>query len=339
MFHSLPTTANFALFAAAAAAVWSAGTRLARHVDTIAQTTGIGREFLGMVLLGGVTSLPEIAVATTATLQGAPTLSINDVLGSAAINLLILAIADAVIGRSALTSVVASPGVLLQGVLGIVLMAFAVGPAIAGDRIIFGIGGWCWLMLAVYVLGIFLLSRSHADHRWKATGTGSKPRDQDDTERPLRGLIVRTALAGAAILVAGFVLAQSGEALSEQTGLGTSFFGAVFLAFSTSLPEISTVVAAVRMRQYAMAVSDVFGTNLFNVTIIVLVDALHPGGPVLVEAGAFAAFGALLALVLTALFLAGMIERRDRTVLRMGLDSFAALALYAGGVTVLYHLR
>jgi hypothetical protein len=58
------------------------------------------------------------------------------------------------------------------------------------------------------------------------------------------------------------VLAQSGEALSEQTGLGTSFFGAVFLAFSTSLPEISTVVAAVRMRQYAMAVSDVFGTNL-----------------------------------------------------------------------------
>ncbi len=93
------------------------------------------------------------------------------------------------------------------------------------------------------------------------------------------------------------------------------------------------------MRQYAMAVSDVFGTNLFNVTIIVLVDALHPGGPVLVEAGAFAAFGALLALVLTALFMAGMIERRDRTVLRMGLDSFAALALYAGGVTVLYHLR
>jgi hypothetical protein len=43
-------------FAAAAAAVWFAGTRLARHTDAIAQTTGIGREFLGMVLLGGVTS-------------------------------------------------------------------------------------------------------------------------------------------------------------------------------------------------------------------------------------------------------------------------------------------
>jgi cation:H+ antiporter len=71
----------------------------------------------------------------------------------------------------------------------------------------------------------------------------------------------------------------------------------------------------------------------------VLVDALHPGAPVLVEAGPFAAFAALMALVMTALFLAGMIERRDRTVLGMGLDSLAALACYAGGVTVLYQLR
>lgn len=94
-----------------------------------------------------------------------------------------------------------------------------------------------------------------------------------------------------------------------------------------------------RLRQYAMAVSDVFGTNLFNVTIIVLVDALHPGGPVIVEAGRFAGFAALLALVLTALFLAGMIERRDRIILRMGVDSIAALLVYAAGVAVLYSLR
>jgi cation:H+ antiporter len=88
-----------------------------------------------------------------------------------------------------------------------------------------------------------------------------------------------------------------------------------------------------------MAISDIFGTNLFNVTIIVLVDALHPGGPVLVEAGRFAAFAALLALVLTALFLVGMLERRNRTVLHMGWDSLAALVVYAAGVSVLYTLK
>ena len=99
------------------------------------------------------------------------------------------------------------------------------------------------------------------------------------------------------------------------------------------------MLAAVRLRRYEMAMADVFGTNLFNVTIIVLVDALHPGGPVLVEAGRFASFGALLAIVLTAVFLVGMIERRDRTVFRMGIDSLIAIACYAGGLAVLYQLR
>lgn len=343
MFHSLPLAANIAIFIASAALVWVAGTRLARYADSIATATGVGREFLGMMLLGGVTSLPELAVATTATLQGAPSLSINDVLGSAAINLVILALADGVIGRSALTSVVASPGVLLQGVLGIILMAFAVGAVVVGDTLVFGVGVWPWMMLTVYLFGIALLANSHADRGWKAIARQhSKESTQAEVATDPAGLntlVWRTVAAGAAILVAGFLLARSGEAIAQQTGLGTSFFGAVFLGLSTSLPEASTVVAAVRLRQYAMAVSDVFGTNLFNVTIIVLVDALHPGGPVLVEAGRFAGFAALLALVLTALFLAGMIERRDRIILRMGVDSIAALLVYAAGVAVLYSLR
>ncbi|HEX6364423.1 MAG TPA: hypothetical protein VFZ93_15810, partial [Albitalea sp.] len=175
---------------------------------------------------------------------------------------------------------------------------------------------------------------------WRPARRGAAPPPGDDAVRtPLRRLVLGTGVAGAAILVAGFLLATAGEALAAQTGLGTSFFGAVLLGFSTSLPELSTVLAAVRLGRYEMALADVLGTNLFNVTIIVLVDALHPGDPVLMEAGPFAAFGALLALVLTAIFLVGMIERRDRTVLRMGFDSLAAIACYAAGLVVLYQLR
>jgi cation:H+ antiporter len=113
----------------------------------------------------------------------------------------------------------------------------------------------------------------------------------------------------------------------------------VALGFATSLPELSTVLESVRLRRYTMAISDVFGTNLFNVTILVLVDALHRGGPVLVEAGPFAATAALLALVLTAIYLVGMLERRDRTLLRMGYDSIAVVLTYAAGLVLLYALR
>lgn len=99
------------------------------------------------------------------------------------------------------------------------------------------------------------------------------------------------------------------------------------------------MLAAVRLRRYDLAMGDVFGTNLFNVTIIVVVDALHDGGPILAEAGRFAAFAGLLAAAMTVVFLIGMVERRNRSILRMGVDSVTALALYVGGVVMLYGLR
>jgi cation:H+ antiporter len=99
------------------------------------------------------------------------------------------------------------------------------------------------------------------------------------------------------------------------------------------------VLTAVRLKRYELAISDVLGTNIFNATIIFLVDALHPGGPVLIETGRFASFSALLALVLTCLFLVGLVERRDRAIAGLGLDSILVLLTYAGGLVVLYSLR
>lgn len=341
MFENFPFWANAAVFVGSAAVVWLAGTRLARDADAIAEKTGIGREFLGVLLLGGVTSSPELVVATTASLSGIPALSVNDLLGSAALNVLIIALADAALGRDAITSVLGSPGVLLQGVLGIILLALVVAAITAGDIAVFGIGAWVWLMLAFYLASIWVISRSKGLGAWIPVGRRAAPalKNDDKPRRSLRRLVASTAVAGAAILLAGFLLAKSGAALAEQTGLGVSFFGAVFLALSTSLPEVSTVLACVRLRRYEMAIADIFGTNLFNVAILFVIDALYSGAPVMTEVGRFAAFAALLAMALTALFLAGMIERRDRTVLRMGVDSLAAIGCYAGGITVLYHLR
>ena len=91
--EGLPLPANSAVFAAAAALVWFAGTRIARYADAIAEKTGLGRGVLGIVLRGGVTSLPEMAVASSASIAGHPALSVNDLLGSAAINVYLAGVA------------------------------------------------------------------------------------------------------------------------------------------------------------------------------------------------------------------------------------------------------
>ena len=111
---------------------------------------------------------------------------------------------------------------------------------------------------------------------------------------PLASLVGRIVIAGALISVAGFVLAVTGEALSEQTGVGSSWFGALFVGLSTSLPEISTVQKAVRMGMPRLAFSDIFGTNLFDLGLVFVVDLAYAGPPVLNEVGAFSAFAAAL---------------------------------------------
>ena len=161
----------------------------------------------------------------------------------------------------------------------------------------------------------------------------------DASEESTARLGLRIGLMGLLIMGAGYVLAQTAQGIAEQSGLGESFVGAVLLGFATSLPEVSTVVAAVRMQRYAMAIGDVFGTNLFNVIILVLIDALHQGPPVLPAAGPFAAFAALMAAAMTLMYVVGLIERRDRTVLRMGVDSLAVIAIYLGGLFILFRLR
>lgn len=330
---------NASAFAAGALVVWLAGSRIARYADEIAATTGIGHAVVGMLLLGGVTSLPELAVASTAALSGHPALSVNDVLGSASINVLVIALADAAIGRDAITSSLASTRVLLQGVLGIVLLALAAAGSVSPPLPLLGASVWTWLMAAAYLGVAWLIAHTKSTQAWQPARPAKECDVDDGRAAPLAPLLARTAVAAAFVLAAGFVLTRSGSALAQQTGLGNNFFGAVALAFSTSLPEISTVVAAVRLGRYEMALSDIFGTNLFNVLILFVADLLYDGPPVLGEVGPFAAVGALLAIVLTALFLAGMLERRDRTVLRMGWDSLGAIVIYLGALVVLYRLR
>jgi cation:H+ antiporter len=150
---------------------------------------------------------------------------------------------------------------------------------------------------------------------------------------------LRTAGAAAVILASGFALAGTGEALAEQTGLGTSFVGMLLGGVATSLPEVTTTIAAVRLAQYEMAFADAFGTNLFSVMLLFVADVAYAGGPILNQVDRFSLFATLLGILLTGLYLAGLIERRHKTIAGVGLDSLIVLIAYAGGLAVLFSLR
>lgn len=348
-FTRFPLVLNFLFFAVAATAVLLAGTRLSRYAGAISTITGIGHATLGIILLAGVTSLPEVGVTATASLSGDTALAINNLFGSIAMQVALLALVDIVSGRRALTAVMPDPKVILQGNMNVLLLALAACGMVVGDIAFFGVGLWSVACLGGYVACVWVLAFEAERKPWRPAGEGGPAREgheeevmateEDDTPPPLPRLVVMTAVAAVVILVAGFVVARTGGAIATQTGLGSSFVGFVLVAISTSLPEASTALAAARSGYLTMAMSDVLGTNLINVALVFLVDVLSPGTPPLNTVDRFAVFGTLLTIVLTALFVVGLVERRDRAFLRMGYDSIAVLAVYSGGLVLLYMLR
>lgn len=333
---SLPLLAL--VFAAGAALVWYAGSKLARYADEIAERTGIGQATIGVLLLGAITSLPEISTSGVATVAGNSDMAVNNLIGSASFQLVVLAICDLLVGRTALTTMVPGPRTILNAAVSIVLLLLVAIGVMVGDWQVpaIGIGVFPLMVLATYVLCIWQLSGETAVAGWKPVEL--EKHQKPELERPEISharLALLTILAGAAILVGGTLATLSAEGIAENTGTSTGIVGLTLLAAATSLPEFSTAVAAARIRRAELAIGNVLGGNMFNTVLIVMVDAIDQGEPVLRQVDRSSMTAALVACLLTVLYLIGLVERRDKAFLRMGYDSIAVLVVYAAGMAAI----
>ncbi len=335
----LPLAANILIFLLAAGAIWLAGPRLAGAADAIAEHTGIGAALAGLLILSFITALPETAVSVSAGANGNAKLAVNNILGSIAFQVVVLAIGDAVLRRRPITASAPSQMLLLEAVFSAMLLCIVAAAITVGDRSLLGVGAWTLTLLVGVVASYAALSRyqERAGRALMEEDEGIMP--EEAPRMSLAAAAIMVGLTAAVILAAGYTIAQTSDALAEQTGLGESFMGAIFTSASTSLPEIATVIAAVRLRRYVMAFSNIFGANIFDIALIFLIDAAYPGGPVLNHVGAFATFGALLGAMLTLIYIAGLAERRNRHFGGLGFDSWAVIAVYAAGVAILFTLR
>ncbi|HEX5659260.1 MAG TPA: hypothetical protein VFX59_18830, partial [Polyangiales bacterium] len=294
------------------------------------------------------TSLPEIATSVTATLRGEPALAINNLLGGVVFQTMVLAIADLVGKPGALTGKVPSFGLLLQGVSLICLLATTV--MAAGMETHFRHLPWvadvgAGLIAAVFVLTAWVTMRARARPGWIAASESGQPvasaEEAEEQESPaapgVRGLWLRFAAGSAAVCAGGYAIVLSTEQVARSTGASQSFLGFTLVAIVTSLPELSTTLSASRRGHGVTAVSNVFGSNSFDVALLILV-ALISEGALFADALVPTVFSAGLGIVLTTIYLIGMLERRDRTLWRMGWDSVAVIVLGSLGVLAMYAL-
>jgi cation:H+ antiporter len=318
-------------FAFTAIIIVLAAVQLAKYGDVIAIRTGLGGMFVGLILLAGATSLPELLTSISSVNQGIPNLAAGNLLGSNMFNMFMLALLDLLFRKERLLRKSALRHAV-SGSLAVFIIGLAVFFIMAKIQRSLGWVGWDSIILMVsYIIAIRLIqSNENPDKKPVA-----KPEIPADMPSLGRGVLGFAIAAGVLVLITPLMV-RSSATIAEQTGLGTTFVGSTLVALVTSLPELATTVAALRIGADDMAISNLFGSNLFNMFALGLTDVFYTGGNFLSMIDPAFLLVGMLGLLMTSMGLIGNLARLERRILFIEVDALALMALYFGGLYFLY---
>lgn len=331
-------------FVGSLAIILFAGTKLARYGDALSEKTRLGQIWIGLILLAFITSVPELstgigAVTLVSDKALAPDLAIGTIMGSCIFNILIIAWLDIIYRRGPVLSN-ASPNHMISALMGIILIGLAALSIFGGENISGLALGWLGVpsivVIMVYLIGVRWTLRS-AQGVQQASPQTSQEHYQD---MGMREVWTKFILAGVAVIGSGIWLALIGEEIAATTGMEASFVGTLFLAVSTSMPEIALTTAAIRLGAVDLAVADVVGANMINIAKIFIIDIFYTDGSILSSVSKSQITTALVAIGMSLVVLIGLRYRqRHKTfyviswygVILIGLYIYGAYALYSSG--------
>jgi cation:H+ antiporter len=251
-FESLPIWAYPAIFAAGVYAVVKGADWFTDGAVGIADATGVPKIFIGATIVSIATTMPEVSVSWIAAILGRPATSVGNAVGSTICNIgLILAVVSMIRPMEVPRSTAR-----VQGLAMLAAAAFLVWLGWDG-----GLGkGEGWLLLLGAVAYLFIMARRSG---W-GNGNGAAGEGSHDW-----ALTIRQFLAGAVCVVGGSVLiVQNAAVLARAMGVPELVIALTLVAIGTSLPECVTAVNSLRRGHGEIAVGNVIGANVLNLTLV-----------------------------------------------------------------------
>lgn len=338
LFQSLEI--SIVIFVLAALMIVFVGTRISRIADRLADRTGWGEAIFGGMLLAAATSLPDFAAALTAAADNHPELAISNMMGSMAVNLAFLGIADIVYRKANLEHAAASSANLSQAALMITMLVIPLLAMMTPEVTILGVHPATLMLFPAYAYGFRLVRFAHTDPMWRPKATRYTVSDLPDKAirrgETLLRLWLSFGLYAIMVTIAGWSLMKSAETIAAQTALTQTQVGTFFTALFTSLPELVITVAAIRRGALTLAVGNILGTNSFNVIVIATSDIVYREGSIYHAISQQPIAWGLLSILMTSVLILGFVRRQRFGIGKIGFESFLILLLYFGALTALF---
>lgn len=312
------------------------GIRLSRYGDIIADLSGMGKAWFGLIMMAAVTSLPELFTGiSSVVIVDSPDIAVGDIMGSCAFNLLILAILDYFVPGKPISSVV-TKGHILAGFFGIILITLSVIAMVFGEG--FPVIGWfsssSIVLVVLYLTSIRIIFQNEQRNRVHVHAA-----IQVNHPISLSTAIRRYVLFSLLVILGAIALPYFADHLADRAGLSKSFVGTLLVAATTSLPELVVSIAAVRMGSIDIAVGNLLGSNIFNMLILSIDDFLYKKGPLLDAVNPSHALSGLVTLIMTAVVGIGIIHSSPKKKFALAIDALVLIALYVSLITALYYLN
>jgi cation:H+ antiporter len=291
----------------------------------------LGGMFIGVVLMAGATSLPEVLTTISAVWQGTPNLAAGNLLGSNMFNMLLLALLDLVHQNERILRKAAVKHAL-SGSSAALLITMVVFFLL--DEFTWQIG-WVGvdsiLLMLAYLAIVYFIQDEQSAH--------SKPELDvilPDKFPTLRAGLIGFGIAAGSLLVLTPWMVDASNRIAEITGLGTTFIGTSLVAIVTSLPELVTTVAAAKLGADDMAIGNLFGSNLFNMFAFGLTDLFYTEGRFFSVVDPDFLLISVLGLLMTVMALVGNLARIKRRLFFIEVDALALVVVYVAAMWLLY---
>jgi cation:H+ antiporter len=327
-------------FILSSALITFSGTKLSKYGDVIAELTGMGKAWMGLILMAAVTSLPELFTGISAiVLIDSPDIAVGSIMGSLTFNLLILAVLDYFVPGKPLSSVVTKSHVL-AGFFGMILIIIAVIGILYG-KLLPDIAWFSTFPVLLIVLYLITMRIIYVNE--KKFSTDNTTIKRTNTEEKYKGITLKMAFRrylfyAILVIIGALIMPYFAENLANQTGLSKSFIGTLLVAATTSLPELVISIAAVRMGSIDMAVGNLLGSNIFNMLVLAIDDLLYTKGKLLLVSDPNHALSGLVTLLMTAVVGISILVSSPKKRFILGIDAIILIILYLFLIISLYHL-
>ena len=320
-------------------AIWISGVKLTIALDKMSKYFNFGEAMGGMIFLAIVTNLPEIAITGIASWNGNLDIAVSNILGGIAIQTVVLALIDFFgVGKTAPLSYKSSSiGLLLEGIILILILSMVIiGKQTHSDFTILNGSIVEWGILLIWIIGIYLTYKNpHVNTRKRKSEERLAITEITITKNQAYKAIAFFAFLAIITLISGLLLELCSESLASRFGISNVLFGATFLALVTSLPEISTGIESAKLQDYKMAVSDIFGGNAF-LPVLLLMGSILSGKSALESIDNTDIYLTALGIILTGVYLIGLIIKSPKQFFRLGFDSWSIVILYMIGIIGLF---